>query len=190
VAAEDIRILVVCTANQCRSPLTAAALARRAAEADLPVVVTSAGIAALPGAYATPPTVAAGRRIGLDLSGHLATSLDPSSVRDADLVIGLERRHIQEVVLHEPRAFSRSFTLKELARRGADIGPRAPGQTVGEWLADVHRGRRPTELLGASHIDDVDDPTGSAARDHHTMAEEVDDLAQEVLALLFPPTER
>jgi low molecular weight protein-tyrosine phosphatase len=189
VADDSIRILVVCTANQCRSPLTAAALARRAAESDLPVVVTSAGIAALPGALATPPTVAAGRRIGLDLSGHLATSLDPSSVRDADLVIGLERRHIQEVVLHEPRAFGRTFTLKELARRGAEVGPRPRDQTVGDWLADVHRGRRPTELLGSSRDDDVDDPTGSATRDHHTMAEEVDDLVQEVFALLFPPVE-
>ena len=186
MAADSISILVVCTANQCRSPLTAAALARRAAEADLPVVVTSAGIAALPGAVATPPTVEAGRRIGLDLRGHVATALDPSVVRDADLVIGLERRHVQEIVLHDPRAFSRSFTLKELARRGAEVGSRADNQTVGDWLAEVHRGRRPTELLGASRVDDVEDPTGSRVVDHYTMAEEVDDLAQQIFELLYP----
>jgi protein-tyrosine phosphatase len=186
VAVDGIRILVVCTANQCRSPLTAAAFAREAAEADVPVVVTSAGIGALSGAFATPPTVEAGRRIGLDLRGHLATSLDASLVREADLVIGLERRHVQEVVLHEPRAFGRAFTLKELARRGAAVGPRADDQPVGDWLAEVHRGRRPTELLGASPTDDVDDPTGSAMVDHYTVAEEIDDLVHEIFTLLYP----
>jgi protein-tyrosine phosphatase len=182
-----VRILVVCTANQCRSPLTAAALARRAADAGLPVEVRSAGIKAVAGLPATPPTVEAGRRIGLDLSGHVSTPLHGTVVHGSDLVIGLERRHVQEIVLEDPRAFPRAYTLKEFVRRGEQVGPRAPGQDLGEWLALVHRGRKPIDLLGVSSDDDVADPTGSRAADHRTTAEEIDALSAEALALLFGP---
>jgi protein-tyrosine phosphatase len=180
-----VRILVVCSANQCRSPLTAASLARRARDADLPVLVMSAGAQAVPGHPATPPTVDAARRIGLDLSEHVSTPVDQAAVRAADLVIGLERRHVQEIVLEDPHAFAKTFTLKELVRRGNNIGARHPDQSVAEWLLLVHQGRRPTDLLGMSLDDDVTDPTGSKATDHRTTAEELDVLASEVLALLF-----
>jgi protein-tyrosine phosphatase len=186
VEGDGISILIVCTANQCRSPLTAAALRRRAQESNVSVTVSSAGVAALPGIRATPPTLDAARRIGLDLSDHAATPLDPGAVQSADLVIGLERRHVQEIVLHDPTSFRRTFTLKELVRRGAVVGPRRPDQSVGAWLAEVGEQRRPIDVLGSSTDDDVTDPTGSAAVDHHTMAEEVDDLTGALLALLFP----
>ena len=180
-----VRILVVCSANQCRSPMTAGALARRAAERGWDVRVSSAGTRAVEGYPATPPTVEAARKIGLDLSRHVSRPLDPRAVSNADLVIALERRHVQEIVLHDPSAFSKTYTLKELVRRGADRGGRAPDQSVGEWLAVVHQGRRPTDLLGISSDDDVADPTGSSATDHRTTAEELDALAGETLTLLF-----
>lgn len=181
-----VSILVVCTANQCRSPLAAAALRRRIESAGVPVTVASAGVAAMPGIGATPPTVDAARRIGLDISDHAATPLAPDAVRSADLVIGLERRHVQEIVLHDPTSFPRTFTLRELVRRGSEVGPRHPDQSVGEWLTEVGVQRRPADLLGASTDDDIADPTGSAAVDHHSMADEVDDLAGALVALLYP----
>jgi protein-tyrosine phosphatase len=183
---DRVTILVVCTANQCRSPLAAAALRRQTDAVGVPVTVSSAGVAAMPGISATPPTVDAARRIGLDLSDHAARALDGDAVRDADLVIALERRHVQEIVLQDPSAFRRTFTLKELVRRGAAVGAREPGESVADWLAEVGRGRRPTDVLGASTDDDVVDPTGSHAFDHHSMADEVDDLTDALVALLFP----
>jgi protein-tyrosine phosphatase len=185
VAGEPVKILVVCTANQCRSPLTASALEQRAAEAALPVLVQSAGITARPGLSATPDTIKAARSLGRDLSGHVSVPLDREAIATADLVIGLERRHVQEVVLMVPSAFSKAFTLKELARRGTELGARPADLAVGDWLAEVHTGRRPTDLLGMSSDDDVADPTGSAAVDHRSTAEEIDDLSVVVLDLLF-----
>jgi protein-tyrosine-phosphatase len=117
---------------------------------------------------------------------HRSTPLASGAVRSADLVLGLERRHVQEIVLVDPRAFVKTFTLKELVRRGGDAGPRRPDEPVADWLAQLHRGRRPTDLLGASTDDDVTDPTGSDATDHHGTAEAIDRLASESLALLFP----
>jgi protein-tyrosine phosphatase len=182
---QPVRILVVCTANQCRSPMTAAAIARRAAEAGLPVEVASAGVQAMVGTPATQPTVDAARKVGIDLSGHSSVPLDTAAVQWADLVIALERRHVQEIVLRDPSAFSKTYTLKELVRRGNERGGREPQQSVAAWLADVHQGRRPTDLLGMSKNDDVTDPTGSNATDHRSTMEEVDELSGETLLLLF-----
>lgn len=185
-----MHILVVCTANQCRSPLAAAALRATAAERSLGVEVTSAGIQAIDGMPATPPTADAARRIGLDLSTHSSHPLERSEVQTADLVIGLERRHVQEIVLLEPAAFVRTYTLKELVRRGDDFGPREHDEPVAMWLARLHDGRRPMDLLGASADDDVTDPTGSNAVDHRTTADEVGALAAKVLGLLYPTDAR
>jgi protein-tyrosine phosphatase len=182
---EHIAILVVCTANQCRSPLAAVALQERADAAGLPIRVRSAGVSAVPGIPATPPTVDAARKLGLDLSEHASVPLDPDDIRAADLVIGLERRHVQEIVLRDSHAFVKTFTFKELARRGVALGPRAPGEPLDAWLARVHAGRRAIDLVGASADDDVADPTGSNAVDHRSTAEELDRLSETVLALLF-----
>jgi protein-tyrosine-phosphatase len=181
-----VHILVVCTANQCRSPLGAVILGAHAATRALPVEVASAGSQAVPGMPATPPTIDAARRLGHDLGAHESTPLLVDAVRRADLVLGLERRHVQEVVLLDPRAFVKTFTLKELARRGADVGARSADEPLAAWLGRVHQGRRPMDLLGVSADDDILDPTGSRAVDHHTTADEIERLATEVLDLCFP----
>jgi protein-tyrosine phosphatase len=146
--------------------------------------VRSAGIAVALGERATPPTVDAARKMGWDLGAHESTPLHVDDIRDADLVIGLERRHVQEIVLHDPAAFPKTFTLKELVRRGSEIGPRGPDEAVGAWLARVHAGRRPIDLLGVSDDDDLADPTGSNAVDHRSTAEELDLLAAALVDLL------
>src|SRR5439155_22350468 len=130
-------------------------------ERSLPVTVSSAGIQAVPGLPATPRTVDAARRLGLDLAAHVSTVLEPAEIQRADMVLGLERRHVQEVVLNDRTAFPKTFTLKELVRRGTDVGPRTPDESLAEWLARAHQGRRPIDLLGVSDDDDVTDPTGS-----------------------------
>ncbi len=184
--ARTLRILVVCSANQCRSPLAESSLLAHAGARGLPVSVRSAGTQAVPGVPATGPTVDAARKLGRDLTGHRSAPVAASSVAGADLVVGLERRHVQELVVLQPGTFGRTFTLRELVRRGRDVGPRSADEPVAAWLARVHAGRRPTDMLGASPEDDVADPTGSRAADHLTTAEDIDRMAVEVLELLYP----
>jgi protein-tyrosine phosphatase len=185
VSDERVEILVVCTANQCRSPLGTAALLTRATDLGRAIGARSSGIQAVPGLPATPPTIDAARRMGWDLSAHRSTPLALDAIREADLVIGLERRHVQEIVLADPAAFTKTYTLKELVRRGQEVGNREPGETVATWLSRVHAGRRAQDLIGLSSADDVTDPTGSNAVDHRGTAEEIDELAGAVLDLLF-----
>lgn len=112
-ASDPLRILVVCTGNLCRSPLFAALLADRLGR---DAVVTSRGTGAVAGA--TPPAAAvlAARRVGVELDGHTARSLDDSDIDDADLVLVASRRHRRDVVRRSPRAATRVFTILEFAR--------------------------------------------------------------------------
>jgi protein-tyrosine phosphatase len=178
-------ILVLCTANQCRSPLAAAALRSRLARRDPAVTVASAGLGA-EGFPATPPTVDAARALGFDLGQHRSRQVDASLVQAADVIVGMERRHVREVVVLDQGAWSRAFTLKELVRRASEVGARGSDESLAEWLERVNLGRRPTDLLGQSRDDDVADPTTDPLADYDAMAREVDDLVAELVDLAWP----
>lgn len=115
-ASDPLRILVVCTGNLCRSPLFAALLADRLGS---DAVVTSRGTQAVTGATPPAETVLAARRVGVELDGHTARSLDDSDIDDADLVLVASRRHRRDVVRRSPRAATRVFTILEFARLAA-----------------------------------------------------------------------
>jgi protein-tyrosine phosphatase len=181
-------ILVLCTANQCRSPLAAAALRARLARRDPALMVESAGLGA-DGFPATPPTLDAARALGFDLTEHRSRQLDSTILERADLVVGMERRHVREAVVLDRRAWGRAFTLKELVRRASEVGPRASGEALAEWLERVNAGRRPADLLGQSRDDDVADPTSDPLADYDAMAREVEALVVELVDLAWPAAE-
>ena len=179
-------VLVVCSANQCRSPMGAALLRREVHHRNPEVVVASAGVLAHDGSPATAGTVQAARDFGIDLHGHRSQAATRDVIAGSDLVLGMERMHVREAVVLDPRAFARSFTLKEIVRRGEEHGHRQLGETQAEWLAAVHQGRRPNAMLGTSTDDDVADPTSDWSTDHEAMAAEVDDLVLRLVDLLWP----
>jgi hypothetical protein len=84
-----------------------------------------------------------------------------------------------------PASFPHAFTLKELARRTAQVDLGAVEGPDSARLAALHEGRRTADLLGASPVDDVEDPTGRRSADHETMAREVADLVDQVVAALW-----
>lgn len=127
------------------------------------------------------------RRRGLTARESLSRTLSPSMVRSADLVVGMERRHLREVVLAHPPSLVKAFTLPELVRRGRAAGPRQPGQDLDAWLAGLGRRLRPADLLGGDGgEDDVPDPIGfgQAAYDETMAAIERD--VDALVALLWP----
>jgi len=178
-------ILVVCTANRCRSPLAAAALQRRVAPRDPSVAVESSGLG--PGGFpATPPTIDAARVLGLDLSDHRSRTVDRAQIGRAELVLAMERAQVREVVVVDQRAWPRTFTLKELVRRGEGIDARAPDEPIAAWLHRAGAGRRPVDVLGTSRDDDVADPTLDPLADYEGVARELDDLLARVVDLAWP----
>lgn len=183
--AAAVRILVVCTANQCRSPMAEVLLRRALAARGVVAEVTSAG--SLPGGVpASQGSVAAMRRRGLDLTGHRSRPLAPEAVAPADLVVCMARRHCREVVVLHPPAWPRTFTLRELVRRGEEAGARGDGQALGDWLAELGRGRVRAALLSDDPADDVADPIGGPAAAYEATAAALEELVGRLVDLAFP----
>ncbi len=179
------RLLVVCTANQCRSPMGEVLFRRALAARGVPAVVASAG-SMRGGVVASAGSVRAMARRELDLSAHRSHQLDVAEVAGADLIVCMGRRHAREVVVLHPPAWPRTFTLRELVRRGSLVGPRHPGQTLAGWLDVVGDGRSRSALLADDPTDDIADPIGGPESAYEATAVLLDDLVDRAVALAFP----
>lgn len=100
-------VLVVCVGNICRSP-TGERLLKRA----LPDMrIASAGLSALKGYTADQTASEVAARHGLSLEGHHAQQLTASMCRDFDLILVMEKRHIEQVNRIDPAARGKTMLL-------------------------------------------------------------------------------
>jgi protein-tyrosine phosphatase len=178
-----MRILVVCTANRCRSPMAEALLRSHLARLGAVGVETSSSGRLEDGVPATKGAVRAVAGLGLDLRSHRSRYTTTSLVGGADLVVCMAREHVRDVVGTDDTAFERTFTLRELVRRGLAVGPRGE-QTIADWLALVGAGRTRDALLGADPSDDVADPIGQPDAAYRATAGELDELTRTLAELL------
>ena len=179
-------VLFICTGNRCRSPSAALLLRKQLGEAGRDdVTVHSAGTM---GADVGPPRplVQEGRAFGIDLGAHAPRKVDSDMIQTADLVVGLTREHVRQAVLDVPPSFPRTFTLREIVRRGLHTGPRGAAEDLGAWLARLHDGRLRADLVGASPDDGVMDPLGGSRDDYRRMLTEVSALTQTLRDLAWP----
>jgi protein-tyrosine-phosphatase len=180
VSASSGRILVVCTANICRSPAAAGLLAAQLS--DIPFRIDSAGVSAYAGARMCPASralaTAAEPSAADRFAAHASQPAARSQVRDADLVLALDRGHRAALVRSAPAARARIFTLREAA---ALAGPLAtstpvtlPDSAVDRlrwWVAELDAARHaqpptPEPGPGRVHPHDVPDPHVVGAQYH------------------------
>jgi protein-tyrosine phosphatase len=176
-------ILVLCTANVCRSPMAQAMLARELAARGQRARVTSAGVAAAGGAPVPGEVATVLAGYGLDVTGHRSAAVTAGDLDGADLILTMAREHLRYAVVQAPLTWPRAFTLRELARRGARAGPRAPGEPLAGWLARAHAGRSRMALLGDGEPDDVPDPFGGRLSDYQRAAAQISGAVAEVADL-------
>jgi protein-tyrosine-phosphatase len=184
-ASDVCDVLILCTGNQCRSPMAEALLRRRLASAGIDATVSSAGLLD-DGVPASAHGVRVMLGVGLDLSEHRSRTMRPELLEHADLILCMARVHLREAALMHRASFARTFTLKELVRNGEAAGGREPGEALEVWLARVGADRRPTDLLGQSDDDDVADPIGGPVDAYERTARELDELLERLVSLIVP----
>jgi protein-tyrosine phosphatase len=165
--------------------MAAALFAREVDGRGESVETSSAGI--LPGGAPVPAEV---REVmgtyGIDLSAHRSRTLTAALVGDADLLVGMGRRHVREAVLLDSGCWPRAFTFKSLVQRGREVGSLPPGSDLVSWLDALHDGRTRTELAGRSSVDEVADPYGGPLNGYRAAARELSQLTSELAELLWP----
>jgi protein-tyrosine phosphatase len=135
-----------------------------------------------------PDALAAVAHEGPQMKDHVSMPIRPLLIQGADLVLGMEREHVRGVVVKSPDAWEKTFTLKELVRRGDAVGPWLPGETLAEWLARAGRNRGREDLLGSSTEDDIADPMGLPASAIDQTADVLRGLCSRLVDLLAPRT--
>lgn len=114
-----LRVLVVCTANICRSPYLELALRRATGGA---VEITGAGTHGFDAEPMDPTMAAVARARGLEPDGLRSKAVTRALVADADLVLTAEERHRSFLLEEHPGAFRKVFTLGQLARGVEQLG--------------------------------------------------------------------
>ncbi|NAZ81405.1 low molecular weight phosphatase family protein [Kineococcus sp. R8] len=184
----SVSVLVVCTGNVCRSPVTERLLrqgldARRVSG----VTVGSAGTDARAGEPMTAEAASIVVRAGGDPTGHAARPLSDRLLAEADLVLVATRAHRTSVVQRRPALLRRAVTIREAGRLALLLAPGLVGRSPAErWceLASslaVARGRWP-----APHPadDDVEDPYRRDAATYARVGLQVQAAVTSVLAAL------
>lgn len=135
------RLIFVCEANICRSPLMELVLraqgdaagwqissaGTRVGTAGNRMCVTSAEIAEASGDAETPILAA----------GHRSEAIDAEALRTADLILTASRAERSAVAAAAPEARSRAFTLREAIHLGAEPVDAREFEIIAEFDADA-----------------------------------------------------
>ena len=163
------RVLTVCTGNICRSP-AAERLIRRDWAAGAPTIeVLSGGTRAMVGEPIQISMAHLLEQCGAYSGEFCAQTLTSELVDNADLVLGMTRRHRAAAVAFAPAATSHTFTLREFARLvvdGAeDFTPSQDRAASLRRLVDVAASRRAP--ITDPKLDDIADPYGRDLDAYH-----------------------
>lgn len=116
-------IIVVCTANICRSPMAAALLEHALAAQPEPLrslKVVSAGVAARAGDTVSENSVIALKKVGLDIAKHKSRPLTQAMLDDAFMVIGMTESHRQMIQLQAEPSPKRLHLFREFMPQRGD----------------------------------------------------------------------
>jgi protein-tyrosine phosphatase len=158
------RVLLVCTANICRSPAAERLLAARLGPS---IEFFSRGTRAVPGAGMCDVSANYVLMNGGDAGWHQSRPLELADIKSSTLILTASQRHRTAVIEMRPSAQVRTFTLVQAARiaqwranrpgPGGPVGADLPDRLL--WLAeemDANRGSAPRPIPESA--DDLPDP--------------------------------
>ncbi len=166
-------VLFVCTANICRSP--SAELLARAMFGEQRNLFRSAGFMT-EGRTCPPKLVNVLSDRGIDARSHQSSVVDIATLDNADLVLTMESRHLQQATVVAPEALYKIVPLTEAAEIVR------PGDSVGSLLERLNVDRQPDRYLSTAF--DVDDPYGGSRRAYRRAVTEIDSLVRRLFGAL------
>ena len=115
-------ILVICTANICRSPVVEALLRERLQTHGLDEwTVSSAGTWAVVERAASRHSAQLMAERGLDISGHQSRMVEESHLQEADLILCMESGHAEALSIEFPAYQDKIYLLSEMIGRQYSI---------------------------------------------------------------------
>lgn len=114
-------IIFVCLGNLCRSPMAEYLLRDRLeSTGNTGIKVSSAGFLDQKGAYVPEEIYDLMNEAGIDISDHRSSPLSSERIRKSDLIIVMEVRQREELVLQYPEEASRVFLLSQFDRQNPE----------------------------------------------------------------------
>ena len=159
-----MRVLAVCTANHCRSPLMEFVLREAARERGLDWSVSSAGTRAVNGVPMHEYAARALIRNGYSIGNWASQALNPALIAHSDLILAASEEHRQVIVSTVPSALPRTFLLREFARLARAAEASASVELTGESLVVAARAARSYVAPVGPNEDDLTDPMGHRKR--------------------------
>lgn len=124
---------------------------------------------------------------GIDVTGHRSRTFDADVIAGADLILGMERHHLTELVAITPDAYTRCFTLREFTRRLTGLGLEPDEATdLGGILDMIAQGRGRRDVLRVGVADEIPDPMGRSTKVFERTAEEISGLVDLVIDGVWP----
>lgn len=184
------RVVVVCTANICRSPFAELVLRRCLHTAHVTSIeVVSAGTAALVAAQIHPLSAAELTLRGIDSASFAPRQVDRRILSESDLVLTMTRAHRGELLDREPSALRRTFTFREFATLVGNPSAAQADSFAGLVRATyLARSSRPGAVNGEEA--DIADPYGGTREAFAAMASAIERDARTIthaLSLLSEP---
>jgi protein-tyrosine-phosphatase len=158
-------ILIVGAADTGRAPMAAALLRRHLESHNKRHSVASAGVLGHDGDPASDDAQHAIEQVNLDISDHVARSLDDELAASADLLVAIDSGTARVISARFPQAARRIDTLGALAGNARDI-PDPFKMQIGAWLAYA---REIDELLARAlprMLERLDNAAGATEAEH------------------------
>lgn len=177
-----MRVLFVCTANICRSPLASALFAKAALNHGASEAL-SASAGFLEGGRPVHTSV---KQIlderGIDVSRKKSQKLTQDLVDKADLILTMTSEHARGVVSRFPSAISDVYTQRHF---GTLVTPRPSGASTREWLDDLHISNR-RSYLSDDEMLDIADPIGLDHKVFQELAAELTNSIEWIMGCAYP----
>ena len=180
---QSLHVLVVCTANVCRSAMAEGILRERLAAAGLARVgISSAGT----GSYnlpVDPEACAVALDRGVDISAHQPRQITPALLasKPPNLILTMTREHLRAVVGIDRTLWPVTFTLGDLARRTAALTD--DPSSFSDWIKQAGAGRAGASMLVADPTDDIADPYGEGRAATVRAADQIEAAVRALVAL-------